>query len=337
MAKTYDLVIVGAGPAGLSAAISGASELPRVALLDSGKKVAKDQYEPELGGQAVGSSLIENYPGFPGGISGLRLTGNFAEQAQELGAEVFCPQHADSLELLPDGCKRVTTREGLEFITKAVILANGLSYRKLPVGGVEELLGKGIMYGAPTTNPRLLGKCNICVVGGANSAGQAVMHLSQNPDAHICMLVRGRFTIEDQMSKYLVDRIYECPNIKVVHDVSVTDVLGTDRLKSLELTYGDGRKEQMEANHLFIFIGAMPKTQWLKDAVATDPKFGFIVTGPKDLGMWKGSDYEFGTSMPGVFAAGDIRLSRVKRVATAAGEGASAVGMVHRYLAENGK
>jgi thioredoxin reductase (NADPH) len=327
----YDLVIVGGGPSGLSAAINGASELARVLLLDSGKKMPPGGYRRQLGGQAIGSSRIENYPGFPEGISGCELMERFERQALALGTEIRCPEHASSLTLLERGLKQITTREGSALITKSVILGNGLSYRKLQVPGVVELLGKGVLYGAPTANAHQLGKCTACVVGGANSAGQAVMFLSQNPDCSIKLLVRGKNPIESQMSKYLSDRIYKCPNVEIVLDVSVSAAHGTDRLDSLTLRAGDGREQQIEADHLFVFIGADPKTEWLKGAVMMDSR-NFIATG-NTLGTLHGPKTDYETSMPGVFAAGDIRYGSVKRVAAGAGEGSAAVAGVHRYLA----
>lgn len=326
----YDLVIVGAGPSGLSAAINGASELSRVLLIDSGRKTAPGSYEKQLGGQAVGSSCIENYAGFPRGISGCELMARFEEQAAILGTEIHCPEHASGLELLEDGHKLVRTREGGEHVTKAVILSSGLSYRKLVAVGVDELLGKGILYGAPTSNAMQLGKCTVCVVGGANSAGQAIMHLSRNPDCTIKVLVRGSKGIETQMSKYLVDRIYGCPNVEVFTDVSVERAHGHDHLEGLTLKYGDGRKANIPADHLFVFIGAEPKTQWLDGAVMRD-RNNFVATGDV-LGTLHGPKMQYETSMPGVFAAGDIRLGSVKRVAAAVGEGSGAIANLHRYL-----
>lgn len=333
MDDLYDLVVIGAGPAGLSAAINGASELNRVLLIDSGRRTAPGVkiWERRVGGQATGSSRIENYAGFPDGISGLELTGFFERQAEKLGAHILCPEHAASLELQPDGTKRITTREGRVVHAKAVILASGLSYRKLEAKGVSELLGKGVLYGAPTTNPNTLGTCTVCVVGGANSAGQAVMHLSQNPNCTIRVLVRGSKPLEAQMSLYLVERIRRCSNVEVLLDVSVTAACGGDRLEAVQLRRGDGAESVLPTEHLFVFIGAQPKAEWLGDAVARDPK-GFIAAAP-DLGSMFGSRLPFETSMPGVFVAGDIRFGSVKRVAAAVGEGSAAIASVHRYLA----
>lgn len=328
----YDLIVVGGGPAGLSAAISGASELPRVALLDSGRKAPPGKYQRQLGGQAIGSTLIENYPGFPGGLSGCELMRRFEEQALMLGAEIFCPQHATSLSLVENNLKRITTRSNGEFIAKTVIIASGLSYRKLDAPGVKELLGKGVQYGAPTFSPEKLGTCNICVVGAANSAGQAVMHLSQNPNARIKVLVRGKKPIETQMSKYLVERVYGCNNVEVIQDRMVIGAYGSnDKLEHITLSDGDGQTSELATDHLFIFIGAEPKVAWLPPELAKD-KNNFIGTD-MDLGRINGDLFAFETSIPGVFAAGDIRHGSVKRVAAGGGEGSAAVASVHRWLA----
>jgi len=327
-----DLVIVGGGPAGLSAAINGASELQKVVLVDSGKKLPKGGYKRQLGGQAIGSALIENYAGFPEGISGCDLMSRFVEQARGLGTQILCPEHASSLELIEGGYKKVTTREGSELIAKAVILCNGLSYRKLTAEGLDEHLGRGVMYGVPTSNPRDLGKCTVCIVGGANSAGQAAMHLSQNPQCSIKILIRGTKSIESEMSRYLVNRIRSCDNIEVLEDVTVIGVIGWNRLKGIRLSRGDGSRFQLPAEHLFIFIGADPKVEWLQGAVMMDSR-NFIATG-EALGTLYGPKLHYETSIPGVFAAGDIRHGSIKRVSAAAGEGSGAVALVHQYLSQ---
>lgn len=331
MPSAYDLVIIGAGPAGLSAAISGASELARVAVIDSGKKQGPQEYFRQLGGQAIGSTLIENFPGFPKGISGREMMSLFEEQALRLGTEIFCPEHVSKISLLSNGCKEVVTREGSILHSKAIILATGLSYAKLQAPGVADFLGKGVLYGAPTSNPRELGQCTICVVGGANSAGQAVMWLSQNSDSQIKLLIRGDKPIEATMSKYLADRVRACSNIEIVQNAEVVEACGSNQLERV-IVKRDGVLEKVSAQHLFIFIGAVPKTAgWLPAEVKTDPR-NYIATGA-DLGVIYGSLLPYETAMSGVFAAGDGRFGSIKRVASAVGEGAMAVSSVHQYLA----
>lgn len=330
MDNVYNLVIVGGGPAGLCAAINGASEMPGVLLIDSGKKDECSIRRSILGGQARGSTRIENYPGFPGGVSGAELIDRFVKQAALLGADMLCPERAERLELTDGGLKKVTTKEGHEFIAKAVILANGLSYRKLEAEGVADLLGKGVMYGSPTTNALDFGTCTVCIVGAANSAGQAALHFADNPKCTVRMLVRGD-GLSSQMSKYLVDRIERQPNIEVLNGVSVRKVAGASKLECVTLAKKDGGTIDVRADHLFVYIGAVPKTGWLDNAVKMD-NLKFIATGTS-LGTLYGQKQRFETSMPGVFAAGDIRLgNRSKRVASAVGEGAGVISDVHQYL-----
>jgi len=330
----HNLVIVGAGPAGLSAAINGASELDKVALIDSGRKEMVEgatRYRRLLGGQAIGSAAIENYLGFPDGLTGAELMLLAEKQASRLGAEIRCPEHASSLELLKDGTKIIRTKEGGEYRTKAVILANGLSYRKLDAPGIKELLNYGVQYGAPTFNPRNLGQCTIYVVGGANSAGQAILHLAQNPEATIKVLIRGTKTIHQQMSKYLVDRIQASKNVEVLQGLSVVEALGRGRLEKLVVEVLESKRTEVLANHLCIFIGAAPKVDWLPDKLVRDP-LGFIGTDVV-IGSIHGHRLPQETSIPGVFAAGDILFGSTKRIAAGVGSGSSAVQSLHRYLA----
>lgn len=330
----HDLVIVGGGPAGLSAAINGASELPRVALCDSGKKNFEmpGTYFRQLGGQAIGSTAIENYPGFPLGISGCELMRHFEVQAERMGTEFFCPHHVDSLELLENGLKQIITREGVELIAKSVLLTSGLSYNKLLAPGINELLGHGVLYGSPTYPAEKLGACTVCIVGGANSAGQAVMHLAQSTDISIKLLIRGKKTIDDQMSAYLVKRIRDCPRVEILQDRGVVEAIGDNRLQAIKVQSSGGDEEIINTDHLFIYIGASPKTAWL-DGIVTKDDRSFIVTGA-ELGSWLGPRLAFETSMPGVFAAGDVRRGSVKRVGSAVGEGSAVLASIHQYLAQ---
>lgn len=319
--RQCDLLIIGGGPAGLSAAINGASEGLNIILMDSG---------PQLGGQAAKSSLIENYPGFPEGITGNDLIGRYIEQAKKFKTVVECPQTA--IGLRADGMDRiVTTDEEDMIVAKMVILSAGLSYRRLAAPGIGHLMGRGVLYGAPTFDPRSMGSCEICIVGGANSAGQAAMHMSRNPTAKIRLLIRKK--IEDQMSTYLVERIREAPNVEICEGVEVIGVDGKQSLEEVVISrIADGSEERLTANHLFIFIGASPKTLWLNGSVAMNER-KFILTGIDLKEDWKleRPPLGFETSMPGVFACGDVRFGSTKRIASAVGEGSVALQSCHDY------
>jgi thioredoxin reductase (NADPH) len=264
-------------------------------------------------------------------IPGNALMTLFAEQAKRLGAEIRCPDHVESLELAPDGIhKFVKTRQGDKITTKAVIIAAGLSYNKLSAPGVEKLLGKGVRYGSPTSNPRLLGSCTAFVVGGANSAGQAVAHLAKNPGVQIKMLVRSPEGLRVSMSQYLVDRIEKMSNVEVLPASSVIEAHGDEKLRQLTFEIY-GQKRTVNADHLFIYIGASPKVNWINRAVRMDER-DFILTGNDIPGRKSVASYA--TSMPGVFAVGDVRSGSVKRVAAGGGEGAACMASVHQYLAQ---
>lgn len=317
-----DLLIVGGGPAGLSAAINGASEGLNVVLMDSG---------PELGGQARRSSLIENYAGFPEGISGQELLNKFVDQASKFHTEILCPQRAAALRA--DGDRRLVVSDDEQiYSARAVILSLGLSYRRLAAPGLGAMLGRGALYGTPSIDPLALGQCVISIVGGANSAGQAAMDLARNKQIRIRMLIRRR--IEDQMSTYLLERIREMVNIEIVEGVEVVEVLGDQKLRAIKVKKGES-VETIDTDHMFIFIGAQPKTMWLNGSVALDAR-KYVVTGSANLksGIWtlERPPLSFETSMPGVFACGDVRLGSIKRVAAAVGEGAGALAACHEYF-----
>jgi thioredoxin reductase (NADPH) len=321
----YDLVVVGAGPAGLAAAVYGASEGLKTLVI-----------EPEApGGQAGSSSRIENYLGFPSGVTGAELGRRAHTQACRFGAE-FVVQRATGLRL--DGQYRfVKLGDGREVSSHSVLLAPGVSYRKLDVPGAERLTGVGIYYGAALVEAASCKGEDVFIVGGANSAGQAALHFAKY--AHtVTMLVRGD-GLSATMSKYLIDEIGTTSNIVVRTRTQVIEAIGEERLESVRLR-GPDEETQAPAASLFVFIGAAPVTAWLPSCVLRDEK-GFLLAGP-DLhtnGTWAEVWKEtrepllLESSVPGVFVAGDVRHGSVKRVASAVGEGSIAVQLVHQYLA----
>jgi thioredoxin reductase (NADPH) len=322
-AEYYDLVVVGAGPAGLGAAVYAASEGLSTLIL-----------EPEApGGQAGSSSRIENYLGFPAGITGADLARRAHVQATRFGAE-FLTQKATGLRA-ENEYRYVQMGDGREVSCRVCLLSMGVHYRKLDAPGVAELTGKGVYYGAALVEARSCTDEEVFVVGGANSAGQAAMHFSKFA-RKVTMLVRAS-SLEQSMSKYLIDQIAGTSNIVVETNTEVLEACGVDRLESLRLRSPAG-EETRAASALFIFIGAAPHTDWLPETILRDAN-GFVLTGPEmrqqASGLWKESrePYLLETSMPGVFAAGDVRAGSVKRAATAVGEGAIAVQFVHQYLA----
>ena len=321
----YDLVVVGAGPAGLAAAVYGASEGLRTVVI-----------EPQApGGQAGSSSRIENYLGFPSGVTGADLGRRAHTQATRFGAE-FVTQRATGLRI--DGQYRfVQLADGREVSAHVVLLAPGVQYRKLGIPGADRLTGQGIYYGAALVEAVACKDEEVFVVGGANSAGQAALHFAKFA-CKVTMLVRGE-GLSATMSKYLIDEIERTSNIVVEPHTQVLEAMGEERLEALKLR-GPKGDYQVPASSLFVFIGAAPGTGWLPPAILRDDK-GFLLAGPdlrsdgKLPESWREEREPFllESSVPGVFVAGDVRHGSVKRVASAVGEGSIAVQFVHQYLA----
>jgi thioredoxin reductase (NADPH) len=323
----YDLVIVGGGPAGLGAAVYGASEGLRTVLVE----------RQATGGQAGQSSRIENYLGFPDGVSGGQLTERARRQAAKFGAEVLTTRVVDRLEVR--GPARVVHfDDGSEIAAHAVVLATGVSYRRMDASGVDDLVGVGVYYGSAATEAQACADQDVYIIGGANSAGQAAVFFSRVARS-VTLLVRGR-RLEAAMSQYLVDQLRSIENIRVRLCTTVVAAEGDGRLERLVLDdSATGTKDTVPASHLFVFIGAAPLTDWLDGTVQRD-RAGFLLTGPDLLRDGRRppdwvpdrDPYLLESSVPGVFAAGDVRAQSVKRVASAVGEGAMAVTLVHRYL-----
>ncbi|MGH3546999.1 MAG: FAD-dependent oxidoreductase [Pseudonocardiaceae bacterium] len=328
-AQFYDLIVVGAGPAGLGAAVYGASEGLRTVLVE----------RQASGGQAGQSSRIENYLGFPDGVSGAQLTDRARRQARKFGAEALSAR--DVVGLQARGSSRVVRfGDGSEVVAHAVVLATGVAYRALEAPGVAELIGRGIYYGSAMTEAPACAGHDVYIVGGANSAGQAAVFFSQHA-ARVILLVRGE-SLQRSMSHYLIEQLAAIGTISVRTCTEVAAAHGTDHLERLTLRHTrDGHTETVSTGHLFVFIGAAPGTGWLDGVVTRDAR-GFVRTGPDLLiegrrppGWPLDRDpYYLESSLPGVFVAGDVRSESVKRVASAVGEGAMAVTLVHRYLAE---
>jgi thioredoxin reductase (NADPH) len=326
-APFYDLVIAGSGPAGLAAGVYGASEGLRTLIIE----------REATGGQAGQSSRIENYLGFPVGLSGLDLARRAVAQATRFGTEILTPQEVAAVRL-NEHYKLLTLADGAEVSCHALLVATGVQYRKLEAPGVEALTGAGIYYGAAVTEAISTRGQNVFVIGGGNSAGQAAMYLSGFARS-VTILVRGH-GLAESMSQYLIDQINATTNISVRTRAGVTGAHGRGNLETLTITDADsGASEEVPAAAMFIFIGALPRTDWLGDLVERD-KAGFIPTGPDLLrdgkrprGWNLGRDpYWLESSVPGIFAAGDVRARSVKRIASAVGEGSMAVQFVHQYL-----
>jgi thioredoxin reductase (NADPH) len=320
----YDLVIVGGGPAGLAAAVYGASEGLRTVMVE----------REAPGGQAGQSSRIENYLGFPAGLSGSDLARRATVQARRLGAELLTVQ--DAVRLRVEGAGRLVELSGGGTLSaNCVLVASGVSYRQLETPGFPELTGAGIYYGAAMTEARSCARQHVVIIGGANSAGQAAVYFSTYA-SRVTMLVRGP-TLARSMSHYLIEQIERLPNVEVrTGSQAIAAEADDGHLARLRVRDGDGSESDLDADACFVFIGAVPRTDWLEGVVARDER-GFIRAGPdvqSDGWPLKRDPYLLETSVPGVFVAGDVRARSIKRVASAVGEGSMAVSLVHQYLVD---
>jgi thioredoxin reductase (NADPH) len=322
--SSYDVVVVGAGPAGLAAAVYAASEGLAVAVLDA---VA-------TGGQAATSSRIENYLGFPAGVSGGELADRAVVQARRFGAVFTIPGEAVSLELA-DGHHVLRLADGEELCAQAVVLATGASYRRLKVPGIEHLEAPRVHDAATEAEAQLCRGDPGTVVGGGNSAGQAAVFLSRRASA-VHLVIRHRDLNRD-MSRYLADRIRRAPQIRVWQESEVAELRGDDALQTVVIHDRDsGERHEVDATALFVLIGSVPHTAWLKDQVPLDER-GFVLTGrdvPTEHWLDGVPPEDLSTTVPGIFAGGDIRAGSMKRVASATGEGASVVSSVHTWLGQ---
>jgi thioredoxin reductase (NADPH) len=323
----YDLVVIGGGPAGLAAAVYGASEGLKTVLIE----------RTATGGQAGQSSRIENYLGFPDGLSGSQLAERARRQAEKFGAELITAATVVDLEI--DGKARtLRLSDGRSIGARAVILAMGVDYRQLPAAGCESLTGAGVYYGATASVASDCDGEDVYVIGGANSAGQAAMFLSRTARS---VTIVCRRTMEDSMSRYLIEQIRANAKIREMPHTVVHAVKGDDHLEAIRLASQTGEQtgepREFKCGRMFIFIGANPQTSWLPEVIARDDH-GFILSGPDlpDRCGWtpERPPHHLETSVPGVFVAGDVRAGSAKRVAAAVGEGSMGVMLVHRYLAE---
>ena len=325
----YDLAIIGGGPAGLAAAVYGASE---------GLKTVMVEREAP-GGQAGLSSRIENYLGFPTGLSGADLARRAVVQAQRFGVEILAPQEVVGLRV--DGPYRILKlADGAEISCHALMIASGVQWRRMDVPGMDRLQGAGVYYGGGASEAMACKGEIVYIVGGANSAGQAAMHFS-NYAEKVVMLVRGK-SLAATMSQYLIDQIEQTPKIQLWANASIKEVHGASRLEEISVLCSDTNKvERVPATSLFIFIGALPRTDWMTGTIERDDK-GFLLTGPdlmhdgKHPKGWplERDPFLLETNIPGVFAVGDVRHGSVKRVASGVGEGSVAVQFIHQYLSK---
>ena len=323
--EVFDVAVVGGGPAGLAAAVGASSEgLSTVVVEDEA-----------IGGQAGTSSMIRNYPGFSQGISGATLAQETRRQAWAFGTTFLYMRQAEGLSRHGGHC-RLRLSDGSVLAARTVVIATGATYRRLGIPHLENLQGRGIFYGAAASEAPAMRGRNVFVAGGGNSAGQTALHLAKWAN-QVTILVRAA-SLADSMSDYLIREIGAAPNVNVCYQVQAADGTGTSHLQSLVLQdTASGTRRSAPADALFVLIGSQPRTQWLADTVARDQR-GFILTGP-DLPAGTGHRWHPGrrplpleTSLPGVFAAGDVRHGSVKRVASAVGEGAATIPLVHRYL-----
>jgi thioredoxin reductase (NADPH) len=325
----YDLAIYGAGPAGLSASVYGASEGLKTVLVE----------RFAVGGQASTSPRIENYLGFPEGISGADLAERAREQASRFGTEILIHRAGVRGEFTP--CKGVVDLDdGTKIISRVSVCATGVEYRRLGLPNEEKLFGAGVYYGAGASEAQLCGNEHVVIVGAGNSSAQASLYLAHYA-RKVSIVMRGE-RLNDNVSEYLVDRVTHTPNIEIVPKSLVVALHGDDMLRAVTLRNCETGEERMiETSFLFLCLGGVPNTQWAKEVGIVRDEEGYLVTGP-DLRKfstpgetWKlnREPYYLETSMPGVFAAGDVRHGSIKRVASAVGEGAMAIAFVHRYLA----
>lgn len=318
--QTYDVVVVGAGPAGLASAVYGASEGLNTLLIERGA----------VGGQAGTSSRIENYLGFPSGISGDELSERALRQAEYFGTEIVLTREVENLEPIEGGwC--VELDGGQRVSTRSVILATGVDWRRLEAEGIDRLLGRGVLYGASRTEaPTVIGK-DVFIVGGGNSAGQAAMYFSGYANS-VTVLVRGA-GLKLTMSQYLIEQINNRPNITVEPYTRVISVGGQHALETICTVTGDEQPRTRRADALFVMIGANAQTDWLPAELERD-ELGYVCTG-RDLPDWADQDrnpYPLETNLPGLFCVGDVRHSSIKRVSSGVGEGSMAIAFVHQYL-----
>jgi len=326
----YDLAIYGAGPAGLSAAVYGASEGLTTVLIE----------RFAVGGQAGSSSKIENYLGFPNGISGADLAERAREQANRFGAEILLAREGVRGEFA-DGKGIGYLADGTKIVARSAICATGVSYRRLGVPHEEHYFGAGLYYGAGASEAKLVKDQHVIVVGGGNSAGQAALHFAPLA-SRVSLVIRGD-TLKKTLSQYLIERIYSTPNVEVLARTAVTRLVGENCLQEVVLKHRDtGEERTIKSHWLFACIGGEPHTQWAEEVGIVRDEAGYLVTGPDLIragqrpAHWPldRDPYYLETSVPGMFAAGDVRHGSVKRCASAVGEGAMAVAFVHRYLAQ---